>query len=441
MAAAHVTDHVGALKALLAAGASPNGLDEEGKPVIITACSYSPRADGERGKPDMVQLLLEAGSDLQYQDELDRTLLHHALRPHSNNFLAIKTLLTRGLDLNSKDIYGRTPLHNACQDEYWMTMDAYRTWEAAGMYSGSDEYASWHCSVESTLAIYTLLAHEGDATADDYFKCTPAHIAAKAGNPRVMAMLLLQAGSHLMYEYSDKCGRLPFHYAVRSAEVVRLLLQYHSTGEISSNRYWSVEKQREKSLETLKYEISNKIWHKISRDRYEEAHPNEVVDDTSYPLPWRKGRCNAQDKYGNSPLHYAALVGNVEVVKQYLAVPDVDPTVCNNDGETPFDFSLENRDCAIALRGRLQELGIEVSDSGSSTPIVSKTKSRQAADRFVEALGKRYEYGVYPLNIQPRKKQQGSSRSRQSRIQGSLPILEGGKAPRDEALGEQHCNT
>ena len=190
VAAAHVTDNVGALKALLAAGASPNGLDEEGKPVIVTACNYSPSVHEERGKSDMVQLLLKAGADLQYQDDLDRTLLHHASQPHCNNFLAINTLLTRGLDVNSKDIYGRTALHNACQDEYWMTMDAYRTWKAAGMYCGS-EYASWHCSVESTLAIYTLLAQAADAVADDYFKCTPAHIAAKAGNPRIMAMLLL----------------------------------------------------------------------------------------------------------------------------------------------------------------------------------------------------------------------------------------------------------
>ena len=356
----------------------------------------------------MVQLLLEAGADLHYQDELDMTLLHHASRPHSNNFLAIKTLLTRGLD--SKDIYGRTALHNACQDKHWMTMDSYRTWEAAGMYSGYN-YASWHCSAESTLAIYTLLAHEADAVANDCFKCTPAHIAAKAGNPRVMAMLLLQAGSHLMYRYSDKCERLPFHYAVRSAEAVGLLLEYHSTGEISCNRYWSVEKQEERSLEILKYEISNEFWHKYLRNRSEEAHPNEVIDDASHPLPWMKGRCNAQDKYGNTPLHYAALAGNVEVVKQYVALPDVDPTVPNNDGETPFDFSLENRDCALALRDRLQELGIQVSDSGSrSTLMVSKMKSRHAADRFVEALANDYEYGVYPLDPQPRKKQQAALR-------------------------------
>ena len=433
VAVAHAADRVGALKALLAAGASPNGLDEEGKPVIVTACYYSPSVDGERKELDMVQLLLEAGADLQYQDELDRTLLHHASR--CTNLVAINTLLTRGLDVNSKDILGRTPLHEACQNEVWMTMDAYRTWEAAGMYRASDEYALWRYSVESTLVIYTLLAHEADALADDCFECTPAHIAAKAGNPRVMAMLLLQAGSRLMYDYSDKRERLPFHYAVRSAEVVRLLLQYHSTGEISSNRYWSVEKQGEKSLKSITSKLSNEIWHRVPRDRYEEAHPNEVVDDASYPLPWRKGSCNAQDKYGNTPLHYAALAGNVEVVKQYVALPDVDSNVRNNEGETPFHFSLENRDCALVLRGRLQELGIEASDSGSSTPRVSETKSRQDADEFVKALGQSWGYGVYSLDGHPRKKQKGALC--RSKIKDFLRTLEDGQALSNEASGKQ----
>ena len=418
VAAEHAMDRVGAIKALLSAGASPDGLDEEGQPVIVTACHYSPTVDGDSKGPDMVQLLLEAGADLHYRDELDRNLLHHASYSYSNNFLALKTLLTRGLDVNAKDIYGRTPLHNACQNDYWMTMDSYRTWEAAGMYGGSVQYASWHCSVESTLVIYSLLANEADTTADDCFQCTPAHIAAKAGNPRIMAMLLLQAGANQLYEFPDRCERLPFHYAVLSAETVRLLLHYHSTGEIFIDRYWSVEKQREKSLATLSNDIANGVWLKISRDKYQKAHPNEIIDDTSCPLPWRRGRCNAQDKYGNTPLHYAALVGNVEVVNQYVAMPDVDPAVRNNDGETPFDFSLENRNCALVLRARLLELGIEVFDTSSNTPIKSISKSRRAADKFVKALGRSHEYGVYPLDTQSclrrKKKEEASHQGDQS---------------------------
>ena len=396
----YAIDPVGVMKALLSAGASPNGLNEQGQPVIVTACQYRPRVDGNSKGPEMVQILLEAGADLHYRDELDGNLLHHASGQYSNNFLALKTLLTQGLNVNAKDIYGRTPLHNACEDEHWMTMDTYRTWEAAGMYGGSVQYASWHCSVESTLAIYSLLAYEADTTAEDCFRCTPAHIAAKAGNPRIMAMLLLQAGANQVYELSDKCERLPFHYAILSAETVRLLLHYHSTGEISSDRYWGFEKQREKTLAALSHEMVNETWHKISRDRYQKAHPNEIIDDASCPLPWLRGRCNAQDRYGNTPLHHAALAGNVEVVSQYVAMPDVDPAVRNNDGETPFDFSLEHRNCAIVLRARLLELGFEVSDTSGNTPRKSKSKGRRAADKFVKALGQSHKYGVYPLDTQ-----------------------------------------
>ena len=422
VAVKYAGDPVGVMKALLSAGASPNGLDEEGQPVVVTACHYSPRVDENSKGPELVQMLLEAGADLHYRDELDRNLLHHASQRHSNNFLALKTLLNQGVDVNDKDIYGRTPLHNACQDEYWMTIDSYKTWEAAGMYGGSAQYASWHCSVESTLAIYSLLTHEADTTADDCFRCTPAHIAAKAGNPRIMAMLLLEAGANQVYELSDKYERLPFHYAILSAETVGLLLHYHSTGEISSDRYWGFEKQREESLAALKHKMVNEIWHEISRDRYQKAYPSEIIDDASCPLPWRRGGCNAQDKYGNTPLHYAALAGNVEVVNQYVAIPDVDPAVRNNDGEIPFDFCLENRNCAVVLKARLLELGYEVSDTSGNTPIKSKSRSRRAADKFVKALGQSHKYGVYPLDthicLLGKKKEEALRQGIQSDVQG-----------------------
>ena len=339
VAVRYAGDSLGVMKALLSAGASPNGLDEEGQPVIVTVCHHRRRIDGNSKGLEMVQVLIEAGADLHYRDEFDENLLHHASRRYSNNYLALKTLLIQGVDVNAKNIFG----------------------------------------------------------------CTPAHIAATAGNPRVMAMLLLQAGAHQVYDLSDKCERLPFHYAVLSPETVRLLLHYHSTGEISSDRYWGVEEQREESLAALGHATVDKIWHEISRDRYQKAHPNEIIDDVSYPLPWMRGRCNAQDKYGNTPLHYAALAGNVEVVNQYVAMPDVDPAVRNNDGETPFDFSLENRDCALVLRDRLLELGLGVSDTSGNTPMKSKSKSRRAADKFVEALGESRDYGLYPLDGQIRR--------------------------------------
>lgn len=93
VAVQHTVDSVGVMKASLSAGASPNGLDKEGRPLIMTTCQSQPVVDEYGRGRDMVQVLLEAGADFHYRDELDRNLLHHASRPYSNNFLALKTLV------------------------------------------------------------------------------------------------------------------------------------------------------------------------------------------------------------------------------------------------------------------------------------------------------------------------------------------------------------
>jgi hypothetical protein len=131
--------------------------------------------------------------------------------------------------------------------------------------------------------------------------------------------------------------------------------------------------------------------------RYQKNHHNELIDETTHPRPWRRGLCNARDKYGNTPLHYAALAGNTDVMKQYLEMPDVDPTVCNINGETPFDFSLENRDCGLAIASKLRELGVMFEDDGSSVN-KPKSESRREAEVFVAAPQKGYSYGAYPLD-------------------------------------------
>ncbi|KAK6496717.1 hypothetical protein TWF481_001705 [Arthrobotrys musiformis] len=380
------------LRALLHAGASPHGVGRSGKQAVVSACRRGPGADSPDYTGDCVKLLLDAGASLEHRDELGMTLLHHAA--DGGNFHSLAGLLERGASVTNEDSRGRTPLHIACEDSSWMLTENYLKWEAAGMYGGSEEYRNWHCSIESTLILTLLFAAGARPTVDDNHGCTPGHIAAKAGNPRTMAMLLLNSGPLLIYGIKDSFGRLPFHYAVNSPEVTRVLLHYHCHNTVLSDRYFEV---RQPLADTMAYLINtsvHNIMERLEEDRYEKEHLGEIIDKTDHPLSWRRGLCNSKDKFGNTPLHYAALIGNVAVVEQFLKLPDIDPNVCNDDGESPYDFALESRECGLAIAKKLSQLGLEVKGNSSSLT-APHAKSRMAAAIFIRELQRKYTYGVY----------------------------------------------
>jgi hypothetical protein len=52
--------------------------------------------------------------------------------------------------------------------------------------------------------------------------------------------------------------------------------------------------------------------------------PDGIIDGTKISLIWRNSLCNAEDIFRNASLHYAALVGNAQVVKQDLKLSDFD---------------------------------------------------------------------------------------------------------------------
>ncbi len=47
---------------------------------------------------------------------------------------------------------------------------------------------------------------------------------------------------------------------------------------------------------------------------------------------------NVKDEYGNTPLHYASMCGNLEVVK-YLINKGADINKKNNKGNTPLHYA------------------------------------------------------------------------------------------------------
>ncbi|KAM3068596.1 hypothetical protein ACMFMG_011125 [Clarireedia jacksonii] len=396
LAARHAPSSIkeGLIRALLEAGAHPDGLDDYGVPAVVAACEDAIRVDSTYQGPDSVRILLDAGADINFKSKRGRTLIHYAA--DNLNFRSTKTLLLREIDVNAKDASGVTALHLACKNSHWMTTEHYNRWKDAGMYSGSYEYANWHCSIESTLVLYALHVGDADPYIGDDHGATPLHIASKAGNPRIAAIVLLHTGPGLLYDYPDFKERLPWHYAANSSELIHMLLHYHSCNELDPKKYFQVEELNENKIQQMRYDLIEKctyIWH---QRKYTDAHPGEVVDESAHPLPWRRGACNASDKFGNTPLHYAALAGNVKVVEMYLELEDVDPSVANDCGETALHFAVAQRECAIRILRRLEELGKDVPNEVELERVrTRRSKGWVEGEKFVAALRDKYSYGVY----------------------------------------------
>ncbi len=70
---------------------------------------------------------------------------------------------------------------------------------------------------------------------------------------------------------------------------------------------------------------------------------------------------NAQDKDGNTSLHFAAMLGRVDIVERLLTYPGVDPNVKNKDGCTPMHsvFSKNNQHLKKYISVFKNTLGLE----------------------------------------------------------------------------------
>ncbi|MCC6050435.1 MAG: ankyrin repeat domain-containing protein, partial [Thermofilum sp.] len=163
-------------------GADPNARNFCGRtPLHYAALS---------GHPELAKLLLERGADPNARDDLGETPLHEAVREEAPLEL-VELLLARGADPNARDRRGRTPLHYAAE--------------------------------RGRADVARLLLDEGARVdAADGEGLTPLHLAAEAGSLETVK-LLVERGADV--NARDHWGKTPLHLALKSAEVVRFLLE------------------------------------------------------------------------------------------------------------------------------------------------------------------------------------------------------------------------
>jgi ankyrin repeat protein len=175
-----IDGHVAAANALLKAGAIPETRTAEGgfTPLHLAVKS---------GSLDLVQLLLEYGSDITAQTAKGRTVLH--LATALGNESLVKLALKGGVEKDSRDIYGIRPIHDA----------------------------------PNTAIARLLLDHGADPHSPDKFNETPLLAAAWRNDTEVVTLLLAQRSN---VNAQDDQGRTPLHRAVlkNRVDIVTVLL-------------------------------------------------------------------------------------------------------------------------------------------------------------------------------------------------------------------------
>lgn len=97
-------DNLAAIKLLIKHGANVTAANETGRTPLIKAAWW--------GGVDYIQLLLDAGADLERTSNIGKTALHESISS-STNAPMIRTLISKGANVNTTDKWGKTPLMDA----------------------------------------------------------------------------------------------------------------------------------------------------------------------------------------------------------------------------------------------------------------------------------------------------------------------------------------
>ena len=163
------------LEALIEAGADVDVQDESGRTPLHRSAEYQPLTS-------TLGPLIVAGADVNARDLDGLTPLHLAANGNPNNPRAVKGLLSEGASVNARDKDGLTPLHWAVR---------------------------WHPNM---AALAPLLAHGAAVDGRDGNGRTPLHYAASAERRNAEAVFaLLAAGADIAAE--DRDGRTALHFA------------------------------------------------------------------------------------------------------------------------------------------------------------------------------------------------------------------------------------
>ena len=323
---------------LLEAGADPNARNDEG----LTALHFG----AQNSNPVVTSHLLEAGANPRARDNEGFAPLHYAAR-WSGNRRVVGTLMEAGANPLAESNDGRTPLHSGLRyraDRGVVSVlldagaaDALTPLQLAALAGDSAEVAA-------------LLDEGADPSATDLYGWNALHFAAPLSGADVVGALL---GAWVYPNLATPSGATPLHLAAPQADpaVVASLLDYGADPAVremdlgmtpldDAVRYGE---GRERVVVMLLRAGADPgaagardnagrtaLHHAVLNPRAGAALVEVLLEAGADPV--------AADRTGDTPLHYAARVGDSESVEALLAA-GADVTASNNRGDFPADVA------------------------------------------------------------------------------------------------------
>jgi ankyrin repeat protein len=244
---------------------------------------------------NVAEVLLANKAVVDARDDHGRTPLNWAIQ--SGRYDVVELLLAKGAEVNAKDDTGRTSLHLAAVN-------------------------SGHKGRKEVVEL--LLAKGADVNAKDDHGLTPLFWAAACGD-QVVVELLLAKGADINAKNNN--GVTPLHMAIsnrRRPDFVEFLRQHGGQDSASTN---TPPKGIHSAVLTGNLEMVQTLL---------QASPNFAVE---------------KDDKGRTPLHYAAMVGRLDIA-ELLVANKADVNARDNHGVTPLHLASDKAMAELLLANK-----------------------------------------------------------------------------------------